>query len=391
MIKKIITMLLVFILFSAVAYGAISSITITSPTDDPYYTTNTTPAMTFIAVSTSGLINASIWGNFSGSFAINTTNATAVVNNTAFTINTDVLADGYYNWTGEVCNADNLCAQATYQTVIVDTTAPSIGTITPLNITSATDMVTQINATITETNIINSCWGTIYNSSETLVSTVSGTVTGTTCSIDVLASDVDDTGKFNIGMHANDSLGNTATVVNSSNWTKTSTYDGWNLILADHNTTLKGIADMSGSYTSASIFNNTAHTYTTYVEGAITNNDTTVTDGDAVYVYSNTTVHLLRFWQPDVPSKNITITSGWNQLALQNSTTNTLGQICTLSLDNASISMKYATFVDMSASSDSRYISHPCALSINSEITVPKGYGIWVNVNGTTTMGLSRS
>ncbi|MBW6469626.1 MAG: hypothetical protein K0A90_00210 [Methanosarcinaceae archaeon] len=391
MLKKYIALFLVFILFSSVALGTISSMTISSPTDDPYYTTNTTPAMTFTGVSNTTLLNASIWGNFSGTWGINTTNTTDVTSGVAFTINTGVLADGYYNWTGVVCDIEHSCTQATYHTVIVDTTVPSIGALTIYNYSTATGMSARVNSTITETNIVSACWAKIFDDTTTLVSTVGGSVVSKLCSIDLTGADIDTTGTFKIVVGTNDSLGNTAVEVNSTNWTKTIIYDGWNLILADKTTTLKGVADLSGTITSTSIYSNALHTYTTYIEGAITNNATAVTDGDAVYVYSNATASLLRNWIPDVPTKNITIISGWNQIALQNSTTNTLGQICGMTLDNATVTMSYATFVDMSASSGSRYISHPCALSINSAKEVPKGYGVWVNVNGTTTMGIARS
>ncbi len=391
MFKKILPVLFVFLLMGIVN-ASITSVTISSPTADPYYTTNTTPTMTATVIASAALKNATIYGNFSGSWAVNASNATAIVNNTAFSIATDALIDGYYNWSLYVCDVTPVCSYswAGGHTVIVDTTAPTVGALTTLNKTGTTDMSLQINSTMTETNVLDDCWATIYASNGS-TSVVTGTFSSTKCVLDITKSDISANGRFIVEVKSNDTLNNVATGVNNTNLTKVSLYSGWNLIQADVNTTLYGIGQLSGAITSVSLWSNTNHNYTTYVVGISTNNATAVTDGDAVYVRTNASIGFIRMWSTNVASpKNITLTSGWNQVAFFNTTTETTGNICGKTIDNSSVVMQYVSFVDMSVSTD-RYKTQDCTLSFNNDISVPKGYGIWVKVNGTTTFGINRN
>ncbi|MCK4349155.1 MAG: hypothetical protein KAW47_11125, partial [Thermoplasmatales archaeon] len=153
---------------------------------------------------------------------------------------------------------------------------------------------------------------------------------------------------------------------------------------AEMNMTLKDF-NYTGLVTRVSIYSNSNQNYTSYVVGVATNENETVIDGDAVYVYVSADSYYLRTWIVDVTDRNLSYSSGWNQATHFNTSDIYTEQLCDESIDNASAAIKYITYVD----TDGIYQSHRCGFSFNN-LTVPRGYGYWLYLNTTSTQVRSR-
>lgn len=137
------------------------------------YTNFTTVNFTALAVDNQNITNVTLWANFTGIFALNSTNSSAY-NNTNYTF-TRTLADGHYQWSIHACDAANQCNSSQNQSLTVDTTAPSISLSSPSNATIQTSNSTvTFTWTNTETNPSN-C--TVY-----IDNTATATTTSTTYS-----------------------------------------------------------------------------------------------------------------------------------------------------------------------------------------------------------------
>jgi len=362
-------------LISNFVYATITSITLNSPVNE-YNTTDTTPDFNFTAIS-------DINSTFTCELFINDTGyGTVTANNntpTTITANTS-LSDGKYVWYIN-CTDANGTVKSSERNITIDTTAPSIS-FSVSNQTGATQMIGSINATVTDALLpIDTCYYTIYHpngSITTETAMVSGSGSTKYCYLELNSSNLYGYGRFVVQLTVNDTLGNSASS-NSTNWTIIMLGEGWNLIQADRNGTLSDF-NLTGYITKVSWYNNSAKNYTTWVKGSATNQDFPVTDGDALYVYSTATTYLVRYWNVDVTSRNLTLTSGWNQATHFNLSSLTLSQLCSESLENASAGIIYVTFVNQTGF----YWSHRCGFSFNADVEVPRGYGYWLKVNATT-------
>lgn len=268
-------------------------------------------------------------------------------------------------------------------TIIIDTTDP-VNSIAFTNNTGATDMTFTFTTTVTDEDL-SSCYYTIYqNSSETNVTgTVSGSASSYTCTGDITYSDFSYNGYFIMEVNTEDNAGNTDSD-NQTNLTINKLESGWNLIQAERNSTL-GTFNYTGLVTKVSLYSNANQNYTSYVVGVAANENTNITDGDAVYVYVSADSYYLRTWAIDLASRNLTYSSGWNQATHFNTTNIYTEDLCDETIDNSSADIRYVTYVDTLGT----YQSHRCGFTFNN-LTIPRGYGYWLYLNTTTTQGRNR-
>ncbi|MFH1422109.1 MAG: hypothetical protein ABIH42_05295 [Planctomycetota bacterium] len=326
---------------------------------------------------------------------INTTNVftnTSVKSGVATVMYSNITfgADGLKNWT--ILCANGTSANSTAGYFYVDTTAPTFAQYTVANVsgTAATsgNMVARINYSVTDAYLVAPTAYVSIFSNGTLVNRTGAQTTNDTglsvmYQMDLAPSDIPYDGVFTITPHSQDTLLNTGTGTNQTNWTKTSLYTGWNLIQIQENITFYNVSQYSNEITQVSWWNTTDQTYLTYTVGASTNIDSAIKDGDAVYVYSKADVGLMRKWSMNMGnSRNLTLALGWNQLSAFNSSIQ-LYDICKYSLYNASAAIKAVSFYDASVPV---YYTQVCSITLgsNNNVTVPRGKAFWLNVNTTT-------
>lgn len=133
------------------------------------------------------------------SFILNATyngTNTTVYNNT-LTQFPRVIADGYYNWTTEVCDNVGACINATARNLTIDSTLPAIAIISPTGDVGSFVLgnTLNLNWSINDTNL-DSCWFN-YNGVNTTLTCVDGTDTFTPV-----------TNVQNLTLWANDTIGN---------------------------------------------------------------------------------------------------------------------------------------------------------------------------------------
>jgi len=249
------------------------------------------------------------------------------------------------------------------------------------NLTDGDNMYISVNFSIAGLNNIENCTIRTKTAEGSYNVTLSGAGSNeTTCLGTITHDKIIGDGKVDLEFVAIDTANNEL-LFNFTNVTKITIYGGtWNLIQADRNTTLGEIGNLSNAITHVSLYSNIGHNYSSYVKGLSAYQGTSVEDGDAVYVYANQTTHLLRIWSEDVTVKNFTMTAGWNQITFYNLSAN-LSELCNGDIHNASATIKYVSYYDASSR---KYMTHRCSLSINNNVTVVRGTGVWINVNGTS-------
>jgi len=245
-------------------------------------------------------------------------------------------------------------------------------------------MTANLSFTLTDSyNNVSACKVKIYNPDGTTM-TKTGTMNASglvrSCYVNLSAGDISGYGHFILEPWANDTLGNSGYGTNQSNWTIVYLQAGWNLLQVDRNCTL-GTFNLTGTVSKISKYSNQHKNYTTWIKGTATNENVSLTDGDAVYVYSTSSSYWIRYWGADVSSRNITMYDGWNQMMAFNRSGLTLEQICNEPIENATAAIKYVSYHN---SRSGLYQSHRCGFHINENVTVPKGYGYWINVENQT-------
>jgi hypothetical protein len=164
--------------------------------------------LTFICNATedTGLINITLYHNISGSFISNKTNlVTGTANQTNFTVNNT--ADGTYKWNCLAHDGTNTAFAINNYSVSVDTTAPSVTAVRPLNTTTLVlGNSISINATAIDAFTLSSVLAnvTLPNGTSqllTLLDTNSDNIFNFTYTPSI-------TGQYNITIIANDSVNN---------------------------------------------------------------------------------------------------------------------------------------------------------------------------------------
>jgi hypothetical protein len=274
----------------------------------------------------------------------------------------------------------------------IDTSAPALSSYISRNYSSGTDFLGNVTFVALDGNTtISSCGVNIYypNGSTSVVSgTMNATSKNVNCTATVTSAKYLMDGRYVLEPFAYDSASPTPNYVagvNQSNWTFIKLYTGWNLIQADRNGTLAGLSgNWSSQIIRASWYNNSAHTYLSWVQGTSTNAAAAVTDGDALYVYANTTIYLVRVWNKDVVFKNFTLTVGWNQISLYNTTNINMSYICTFyTVKNATGAVFNFTHLSYYDASTALYTSFRCGLTKNAATIIPRGAALWAAVNDT--------
>lgn len=359
---------------------------------DNYNSSSNTVTFTISGVDNIGDYYAS--NNLSANITVDdAVNTTITIPNDNVQASTSIagFADGSHVWNITVYdNASNSKNSSSF-TFTVDTTAPVLAGYTGVNVSGSAstnyNMIYRLNFTSADALMpISNAYVTIYQNGVAKnvsgIRTVNATGLNVMNQIDIYPSDITSDGYFIVEPHANDSLGNDRTGTNQTNWTKVTLNIGWNVIQATNNDTLYGVGTKSTAITTVSLWSNQNKNWTNYVVGSATNNATAVTDGDAVYVYTQSNIGLLRKWEVDVPvERNITVYTGWNTASAYNDTIQ-LYQLCQESTANASITIQAVSFYNSSG-----YSSQLCSLTTgwNNNITVPRGSGYLLNVNGTAT------
>ena len=275
------------------------------------------------------------------------------------------------------------------RTLWIDNVAPTIDTYSYENITTG---ALALDYTVRENDTDATCVFYIYNNGTT--DTVTGIWNQTTgsvrdCEYNLTASDMTYEGYFIVGVVVTDTMGNTLTGTNQTNFTSVKLYTGWTALQLDRNMTMRNFSAMNSGITRLSIYDNTAKSFTTYVVGLTTNADIVLNDSNFAFAQVSTDTSLLRKLTHDNgESINITLTKGWNQMSAWN-TTNYLNleEACDEPIDNSSAAI---TNIAWWESVNQRYTSHVCDFAFNNETEVPLGQGYFVRTNATTIIGRYR-
>jgi len=217
-------------------------------------------------------------------------------------------------------SAGNIVSAAGSRTFSVD--AGGSPTISQLNWT-ITDTSLPFNFTITDTTP-NACEARVYDRLDTLVTTITGTLgtigATTECIGTIVPSNIVTSGEFKLQYYAIDDQANSVTSNKTGVMKELDT--GWNLIThSDLNNTIQSICNRIQYCTQASVFDNSAKTYTTYSASTPTvNNETNILSGEALLVYvSQDDYYLANQYYPTggTSAENISLsTGGWNSMGL---------------------------------------------------------------------------
>ena len=276
----------------------------------------------------------------------------------------------------------------TTRTVSVDVAGTTITTVANWSIT---DSIASYRILVTDTTPYT-CTAKLYDSVGVLKTTDTGswgTIGATTnCTGTFIATDIVTEGEFTLEYTVTDEVGNSAT--SNKTGILTPLYTGWNLVTwGDENTTSLNVCNTIESCTSVSWFNNTASTYTTY--STLTpsvNNDTQITEGDAVYVYVSSDDYLIvNDYMPEygISTENITLkASAWNTMGLfYNTSVNTTLYATNVSGAGA---ITWGSWIDVDAET-----YYTCSKSLDLctgttntpvEIVLPRGRAMWVLTDG---------
>lgn len=358
-----------------------------------------TPVDAFNSSSTTFTVNASFTEtNFAacvlemnnGTVANKTMTRSTGVNECTYTTEAQAVATITYKvWINDT--AGNKAVGST-RTITMDSTAPTISSTSNKNLTLGANLTGFVNFTVTR-NLTYPQWCqiTIYGTQGERRQNITGTMNATGpnrfCEANFTGGDIEE-GYFGVGLFGNTSLVEAAGT-NQTNWTLTRLYNGWNLITAHKNLSMDAIANLSHAITRVSVFNNSNHSYITYVVGLNNSRWHNITEGSPVYVQTNANISLIRYWgATHVGNVNITLMNGWNQGFFFNRTGLTFKEICdegslgslgVLGYDNSTIRA-----VSWYNGSSSSYISHRCSFALNNATLVPKGHSYWFEINYTT-------
>jgi hypothetical protein len=138
--------------FSQVQFEAealLTQVTLSSPSDG-LWTNNTTINLRYTPLAYSAIINCSLWGNFSGSWDYNLTNATPIVNNSINNFSKS-LTNGIYLWNVRCFdNSGNSTFAISNWTINIDTISPLISVShSPTNPTTINNVIVQATASDT--------------------------------------------------------------------------------------------------------------------------------------------------------------------------------------------------------------------------------------------------
>jgi len=392
------------------ALTGLRNFTIDSSTPSAIELTGTSPINAFNTTGTTILFNWTVNDTYTPtlncSLNINgTTNVTvASVSTERTTFNvSSVFTDGTRTYNVSCSDKSGLGISTANREFTIDTTAPTLTLDKSLNISVSVNRSAYFNFTIEDANrYVNSCYSRVKYDDGTYGVNVTGTMTLANntrrCNVTISGSDITKYGRVTFQLFGEDVLGNRGNVsdIDTQNWTVIQLRDSaWNLIMVDRNSTFNQTANLSTAITSVSRWNNTNKGYTTFVRNIESNTWQNLTDGDAVYVYNNQTINatIMRLWKADVAggiaqtsNKTRIVSQGWNQVAVFNNSVMTASGACNLplalshALDNGTI--RYVSFY---AVNESRYFSFRCGFTFNSDVLIPKGYGFWMNLNGSLT------
>ncbi len=275
------------------------------------------------------------------------------------------------------------------RTLVIDNAPPTIDNYGVENVSTG---VLNLDYTVRENDTGSTCTFYIYNDDTT--DTVTGIWNQSTgeyrdCEYNLTANDITNDGYFVVGVVIEDTMGNSLTGTNQTNFTSVKMYAGWTALQMDRNMTMKNFSAMNDGITRLSIYDNTDKAFTTYTVGLSTNADIVLNDSDFVFAQVSTDTSLLRQLTWDYGAeRNITLTKGWNQMSAWNYTSYlNLEEACDEPIDNSSIAITHVAWWE---SLYQRYVSHTCGFASNNETEVPLGQGYFTRTNGTTTMGRYR-
>jgi len=146
------------------------------------------------------LTNVSLWGNWTGSFIVNQSNASGE-NNTDYIFTVDLTGydDGYYIWMIEARDNNTNVINSSIRTFTLDTKGPAIAIVSPNNNTNTTNTELDVNFTVSDAFIgLESCW--YSNDTNTINRSL---VCGQNLTNITWAE-----GQHNVTIYANDSSGN---------------------------------------------------------------------------------------------------------------------------------------------------------------------------------------
>ena len=171
-------------------------ITLISPLD--YANLSSTVSFNCTMSDVSGLKNSTLYGNWSGGWYANQTQAiSGLVNSTIFT---KTILDGKYTWNCFACDVIGNCGFAgANKTFTIDTIPPSISIIYPSNNSNFSYKNISINYVVSDSNNVQACW---YTNN-------SGVVNYSISNCANLTAQNWSEGVNNIIIYANDSVGNT--------------------------------------------------------------------------------------------------------------------------------------------------------------------------------------
>ena len=356
-----------------------TDIALSTPIDN-YINASTKDTQAFVFTMTNTYVDAISCSLYVDDTIYYTDSTVDVSTATTFYSNTS-LTNTSHTWYIE-CGGYN----STVRTLWIDNVAPVIDTYSYENITTG---ALNLDYTVSENDTDSTCTFYIYNNGTT--DSVTGTWNQTTgrvrdCEYNITASDMTDEGYFIVGVAVTDSIGNTLTGTNQTNFTNVKLYTGYTQVQIDRNMTTKNFSAMNENIISLHYYNNTAKSFINYVVGLSTNEDVQLSDGDSVFVRTLSDTSMVRkLTYGYATERNITLTKGWNQASAWNQTAYPdLKELCDDTIDSPITAE--ITAIAWWESVTQRYTSHTCGFSINEEDEVPLGQGYFVRVNATTTM-----
>ena len=339
-----------------------------------------------------GWLNASIW--FKG--VLNKT-LLVITNNTPANITMFNIEDGTHSWFVDVMDSAGNNKSSTPRTVFVDSTPPALSSVLNINVSNPTgeNMTGYVNYTVTDAGLtIDKCWMKIIQSDGTALfgnGLAIRNATGekiTACYFSFVAANVTAEGQFNIELSANDTFGNSVST-NYTGWTKaTLTANTWNHLSSSITTNFQLTGNLSFHITHVSLWSNLLSTYTSYVKGLSANATTNINESQAIYVYTNKTVVLLRFTPTTPAVTTLVMYPGWNQIGLYNNTIN-LEQACDHTVTNATVTANI-TYVSTYRANESKYYTHRCGYTYYATVGIPRGTGIWTNMDAQATIIMTK-
>lgn len=224
--------------------------------------------------------------------------------------------------------------------------------------------------------------------------------------INITPADVIYSGKYILQPYCTDAAGNANISSTNKTVVLTRLYTGWNPVSIPYNYTLAQIAGLAPNISYVSIFSNFAgfKNYTTYTAGSSTNAllEVNQTNGTYIYVTQNT-VLMMNFsdlgqgWMNMTLWGNTSTASGWNYIALPNSTAGINSTIwntrCNttagagaagVNCDNITLASVYVPSLGKWCSAFRTSLStscYPTYTSLNLSVIYGQGMWLWTNSN----------